>query len=399
MGNVITVVDALMGTGKSSWIIDLVNVTDKNKHILVVVPYKEQYRRLNEETHGRLRMIDDDKINKTIFCKSLVEYNNDIVITHALFKSLPIEIIQMLQEKEYMVIFDESPVVIEDLKLKKGDIALLKDSNRIAIDEDTRKVSWTGEVGEESALQAVQSACLEKVVYSYADTALIAMLPPVYLKGFNQVYICTYLFEHQLIAAYFKLFDILYEKKSLVPWRDGKKYLADFDEALDNRANIYALIDINQKDKHNAIGKGKYNLSKSNSSKSVVQVQLKKKFNTYYKSVSAKSEDVMWTVFKDAFEGTKGNGYTKGFIECNKKASNDYQDKSVLMYGCNLFVSPVIKNFISEYDIEINDEQFAVSELLQWIWRSRIRQGEPIQLYLPSKRMRDALKKWSNYEL
>lgn len=32
--------------------------------------------------------------------------------------------------------------------------------------------------------------------------------------------------------------------------------------------------------------------------------------------------------------------------------------------------------------------------MIQWIWRSAIRNGEEISLYLPSKRMRDLLTEW-----
>ena len=39
---------------------------------------------------------------------------------------------------------------------------------------------------------------------------------------------------------------------------------------------------------------------------------------------------------------------------------------------------------------------FALSEMLQWIWRSRIRQGESINIYVPSKRMRNLLLDWLN---
>lgn len=399
MTNNITVVDALMGTGKSSWIIDYVNVTDKNKRILVVVLYKEQYRRLNQATNRRLKMIDDDEQNKTITCKLLIERDVDIVITHSLFKSLPPETIQLLKEKDYMVIIDESPVVIEDMKLQKGSVAVLKDAKRISIDESTKKVSWAGDAGEVSLFQTVEKACSDKMVYCYADSGLIAMLPPEYLTGFSEVYIFTYLFDFQLIAVYFKFFNISFIKKSLMTDYKGRRCLVDYDEKLDNRAQVYALMNINQSAKHNEIGKRRGGLSKSNLENKAVRVKLKKKFNTYFKGLDAKSEDIMWTVFKDAYEETKGYGYTKGFIECNKKASNEHQDKSILMYGCNMFLSPIVMNFFSAENIEINGERFAVNELLQWVWRSRIRKGEPIDMYLPSKRMRDALEKWSNYEL
>lgn len=394
----ITVVDELMGRGKTTWIVNLVNVTDINQRVLVVVPYKEQYRRLNKETNGRLRMIDDDVFNKTITCKLLAESDTDLVITHSLFKSLPFEILHVLHEKQYKLILDETITVIEDLKIKSGDIAILKESNRIKVDDETMKVTWIGEEDEEDSYKSLKHACVHKNVYLYADTALIATLPINYFTGFSKVFICTYLFDYQLMSNYFQLYGVSYEKKSLI--RHGnKKYLEDYDERSDNRTEIYNKLEINQNARHNSIGQRYHSLSKTNLGKAAVQKQLKKNFNTYYKGVNGKSDDVMWTTFKSAYGNVKGYGYTKGFVECNKKASNDFQNKSVLMYGCNRFVNPLIVGFLREYDIEINEEQYAVSELLQWIWRSRIRLGEPIKLYLPSKRMREALEKWSKYEL
>ena len=35
--------------------------------------------------------------------------------------------------------------------------------------------------------------------------------------------------------------------------------------------------------------------------------------------------------------------------------------------------------------------------MLQWLWRSALRDGKHIILYIPSKRMRDLLKAWLNF--
>lgn len=34
------------------------------------------------------------------------------------------------------------------------------------------------------------------------------------------------------------------------------------------------------------------------------------------------------------------------------------------------------------------------SHLLQWMWRSQIRNGKPIDIYIPSERMRELLNNW-----
>ncbi|MEG2695893.1 MAG: hypothetical protein RR966_15745, partial [Acinetobacter sp.] len=40
------------------------------------------------------------------------------------------------------------------------------------------------------------------------------------------------------------------------------------------------------------------------------------------------------------------------------------------------------------------EDIFALSEMVQWVWRSAIREGNPINIYVPSSRMRDLLERW-----
>lgn len=107
----------------------------------------------------------------------------------------------------------------------------------------------------------------------------------------------------------------------------------------------------------------------------------------------------MYTTFKDYKSHIKGDGYTRGFVPCNAKGTNEYKNKKSLAYIADRYLSPIIVNFFSKRDIEINQDLFALSELLQWIWRSQIRDGKPINLYIPSERMRNLLLKWAKGEL
>ena len=60
----------------------------------------------------------------------------------------------------------------------------------------------------------------------------------------------------------------------------------------------------------------------------------------------------------------------------------------------NRFIDPNIRNFFASKGITINEEHFALAEMLQWIWRSAIRDDKPIRLYIPSRRMRELLQNW-----
>lgn len=50
-------------------------------------------------------------------------------------------------------------------------------------------------------------------------------------------------------------------------------------------------------------------------------------------------------------------------------------------------------NWMKVNDAEFR-QQYAVTEMIQWIWRSQIRNGLPVTVYMPSKKMRDLLDGW-----
>ena len=108
----------------------------------------------------------------------------------------------------------------------------------------------------------------------------------------------------------------------------------------------------------------------------------------------AKSNQILWTIFKRYHNEVKGSGYSKGFIPCNIRATNQYRDRDCVAYPINRYLNPVIKNFFVQAGVTVDEDAYALSEMLQFIWRTAIRDGKPINLYVPSSRMRHLLEKW-----
>ncbi len=44
--------------------------------------------------------------------------------------------------------------------------------------------------------------------------------------------------------------------------------------------------------------------------------------------------------------------------------------------------------------LDVNEKLWALSEMLQWLWRGTIRVDEKMEVYIPSKRMRGMLREW-----
>ena len=87
-------------------------------------------------------------------------------------------------------------------------------------------------------------------------------------------------------------------------------------------------------------------------------------------------------------------GYKGRCEKKDLKATNDFRNKTTLAYLINLYPYPQLIQFFEMNGVELNQDLYAISELLQWIWRSAIRDGKSINLYLPSMRMRELLGKW-----
>jgi len=101
----------------------------------------------------------------------------------------------------------------------------------------------------------------------------------------------------------------------------------------------------------------------------------------------------LWTVFSD-FEKKTVREKFGTFLVFNSKAVNTYGDKSALAYCVNINPSPPMMHFLSNAHIKMDWDKYAIAVMVQWIWRSRIRNNQEIWLYIPSRRMRTLFLNW-----
>jgi len=108
----------------------------------------------------------------------------------------------------------------------------------------------------------------------------------------------------------------------------------------------------------------------------------------------------MWTCVMDFQKDLEHERLTKQFVAVTSRATNDYVDRETLIYLSNRYMNPILKGFFESHNVKVLDEDlWALSELLQWLFRSAIRQGNEINIYIPSSRMRGLLAKYLKGEL
>lgn len=390
----ITVVDSMMGTGKTSWAIDYIN-KDKNKKFIYITPYLTEIERIKECCKGR-KFYDPVNVGKgklDSFNKLLLQ-GKDIVSTHALFKMSTDETRELIQSNGYTLILDEVMDVLQELKLEKDDLPSMKELNLIRVN-DNGLVEWNEDkIDYQGKYNDVKLMCQNKSLFLVNNFLFMWTFPIGTFNSFSDVFVLTYLFNGQIQRYYYDLYDVKYTYKSVAK-ENGEYVLCDYIEKYDMN-KLRELITILDDEKLNAIGDDEFALSKSwFKKKELLTQQLQKNiYNYFFNKVKTKAKDNMWVTFKD-YKGTlSGKGYSKGFISLGTRATNEYVDKYSMAYCANVFLNPMIEHFFNQHNVKIDEGTYALSELVQWIWRGRIRRSEPINIYIPSSRMRNLLSNW-----
>lgn len=396
----ITVVDSIMGSGKTSMGIQMINADSTKKHIYIT-PYLREVDRIKEncKQHKFVDPINKGK-GKLHSFEQLIKDERNIVATHSLFRGTTDEIMELIRLGEYTLILDEVMDVVEQYPMKKDDIKNLLNLNLIEIHDDGL-ITWNEDkMDNESKYDDIKLLCKNNSLFMVNNAILMWTFPIEVFKSFKEIYILTYLFDGQIQRYYYDLYNIDYEYKSVA--RDGDKFnLIDYQPNQQVDMGIKSLITIiDNDDKLNRIGDDKHALSKSWFEKNELLLEiLRKNMVTYFKlRYKCKSADRMWSTYKDSRNSIKDSCFNKGFISLGTRATNDYINKQALAFCANIFLNPIVSNFFHAKGVKVDEDTYALSELLQWIWRSRIRDGKEICLYIPSARMRGLLIEWMNCE-
>lgn len=397
----IKIVDSICGSGKTSAIINMINDDKSDNKYIYITPFLTEVERIKKNCNKKFHEPKFNQYgNKFDNLNKLISEGKNIVSTHALFHKANMQTVELLKSNDYILILDEVFNVIEQCNISKNDIQMLINDGYAKIENDY--FIWNEQKEYHGTFENLKYLSINKSIIVYKDIILIWMFPVEIFKSFKDAYILTYLFEAQEQCYYYQMNNIEYEYY-YATFENNKYIIKNKDENYSNvereiKDKFIQNISICDDEKLNAVGDNKFNLSHSwfKKDENIDNIkQLKNNLVNYFNNkTKAKSNTVLWTTFKDNKNNLKGKGYTKGFISCNLRATNDYVDRYNLAYCVNIFNQPFIDNFFSSKGIDINQDKYALSELIQWLWRSRIRKYEPINLYIPSVRMRGLLQNW-----
>lgn len=401
----IKVVDSIMGSGKTSAAINMINSSDEDTKFIYITPYLTEIERIKKQCSEKnfheptFKSVKGELVTKFDSFHDLLMKQKNIVSTHALFSRANEITRDLIEAGGYTLILDEVMDVVEQVNVKASDIKamfqckMIYEKDGLILWNDVDHKDYDGLFNE------VRDMARNQNLVKYKDNVLMWAFPANIFESFKDVYVITYMFDAQVQKYYYDLHDINYEYYYATKINGEYAIKQGSNKAEDKlkRLEIIKLIDIIDGNL-NDIGKHRTALSKSwyTNKKPLIDILKKNTINFFINKAKSKSSDNMWTTFKSTQSKLKGKGYTSGFVPCNARATNDYKHKTALAYLMNRFSNPIVKGYFDSKGITIDEDKYATSELIQWVWRSAIRDGVPIMLYIPSKRMRDLLKQWMN---
>lgn len=451
---VITVIDSICGSGKTTYIFDYIKSYTHHengdprripeKWFIYVTPYLDEIKRLKENNNSfREPSTDNNKNENENYSKTqdLIKILNsqfaNIVMSHSLFL-ICLDTITEFIGKSYLnfeLIIDESPDIYELYDLKPGDIKKLKsDFEFDSIDDDNDKYGVFKRDLKETVLHCklkseakhilkqgsryddVYNACEGGNLYLLDKSYFISVLPLELIKVFSEVKFLTYMFKEQFNELYLKAFgfEINYQYTEKIEGTEHKYQAVDGFKPYSGE-HLRDLITVLNPKEHDLSYKWiefgiDYNALSSNWHDKVIAFKKKadidkllEGINGFYRKSKAKQGNFMWTTFKkhkELYEVLPFGKKDSCFCSCTARATNKYAGKTNLAYMINLFPNSNINKFIEKLSVDISLKRniFSLSSLIQWVFRSAIRKNEPINIYIPSSRMRKLFLDWLNGE-
>lgn len=434
-----------MGTGKSTWVTMLIKSTPNNRYI-VVLPMLTELRRYEQALHGidRLVCLWDGTQKKNRFDEALT-HANIILITHALYEEYLNDVsFEILEKGQWNLILDEVITAFEQVKLDHTSIRGLVDIGAIIpkpVSDTIEKYvpnKTTYQYHEKSSdymidqsKKAFLKEALAKDVFGISTGKdnqerryYTFCLREERLTPFQSIRILTYPFKNTDLYYWFKIKQIRVSHLELLRLDDTDS-LNDFSliphsgsYSGSSFTDLIELVDTPKRSMGKKYGESWNDFSATSmreffapAAKSKINIEIQKEVRnslvTLFRNrrkTMVTPEEFMFTCKKDsipAFQDSK-NRLTKDFIgeetfvPFNERATNSRGHKNYLAYLYNAFPFPSVVKAIEAHGIQYDQDRYSLYILIQWIWRSAIRHGERIQIYIPSVRMRNILEKWLN---
>lgn len=429
----ILVADVVMGGGKSSGA-QTYCLENSHKKFVYIAPFLDEASRFAQAC-APLRFVEPQQISdynrsKILHIEHLIEHGRNVATTHVAFSALTKKTLEMIAEQEYELICDETVDAIKLDSVYVKDLLLLEKAGMLERDKDAYKFVGDDDYIDGNSLYS--DLCrLSRSNNVYFESEVTAngkkenyyylLLPKEVFDVFSRVIILTYMFESSNLAGLLKIYDLPYQYIGVervnygngYMLSKGGMYVPDYICELRNKIHVYEYDsnpiigrgrppkNLNQyKKKEGKLSPGfdfkpNFNFFKNSKENDHLIKELKNNQDNFFEKIISKQggskEDCMWSTYEIGRKKMTGRGLQKKWVAFNTRATNEYRNKKYISYVVDLHLNRALTHFYDKHGIRYNEREWALSTMIQFLWRSRLRNSEEIWLYLPAARMREIL--------
>lgn len=392
-----------MGFGKTSAAINFINCHPENNYLYITPYLSECERVVGECSDLNFYSPANGSGTKTEDFIGLLSSGNNIATTHTMFSIIASNqnLIESIDLYKFVLIIDESPTVVHKISVPGVCAKLFKNNHYVEIEESglTKPTKPENDFLEDSDLYKAIKPFYRYLMYEVKECMYVGVIDPKIFSQFQDVYLLTYLFDSQIFKYYCDVFNVPY---SYIGTRteNGHYEFSEFKEEMTHIPKLNEKITIVQHAKVNQIGDDPSALSSSWYSKQTDSgdgagiVKLHNMIDNFFRRQSAQKDDRMWATFSKYSFLIGGSRYKTQHLASNTKGTNRYSNRHYLAYLVNVFIDPLISGWIEKNGLKFDKDKYALSELVQWVFRSALRNGEHVTLLLPSLRMRTLFCHW-----
>lgn len=412
----IHVVDMIMGAGKTESAITYMN-EHPDKRYLYVTPFLDETERVVRSCSELNFIMPSNHIPEYGYAKhnhlrSLAHQRRNVAMTHALFLMIDDITARAIVDSGYTIIIDEVVDVFEEVSASVQDIQMLVDSGYLE--------RFGGSSNFEYFKPGEQADHYNGVFNKFFDKARNGQIvqtngwkdghPVKY--GFwqvnrnlftlsDEIFILTYLFDGMPMKGFLEVSKLPYDYLGTRKCDDGKYRFCEHGVMPPYVGHLREMVHVCDRESINRIGDAPSALSSSWTDAAVENgnlAVLERHIHTFFRRhvpADIGSDKQMWSVFLAAKDRISSKTASKkNFVVFNSKATNIYGDRAALAYCVNVYHNPSLPTYLRHVGVRLSWSKYAVAVMVQWVWRSRIRNGQEIWLYLPSRRMRNLFLKW-----
>jgi hypothetical protein len=96
--------------------------------------------------------------------------------------------------------------------------------------------------------------------------------------------------------------------------------------------------------------------------------------------------------FLDSDDGSEECRHS--FLSHTVRATNEYSHKKLMIYCINKHPHQSVATYFSHKGVPMNKDRYALSEMLQWLFRGCVRNRQPMKVAILSDRMQRLFESW-----